>query len=98
MNSNPNKARQARKRKSKPGDLKAVAAIVWDALETARDLLSSSDSTEQLRACHAVFQGASAYAKVYEVGELEARLEALEKAIPAKGQDHGNHSTTFSVN
>jgi phage terminase large subunit-like protein len=84
--SNPNpdalKARQAKKRKSKPKDLKAVAAIVWDALETARALLENEDPQMQLKACHGVFQGATAYAKVYEVGELEARLEALEVSMP----------------
>ncbi len=80
-NPNPHQARTARKRKSKPKDLKAVAAIVWDALETARALLENEDPQMQLKACHGVFQGAAAYAKVYEVGELEARLEALEASL-----------------
>lgn len=73
------RARAGKKARSKPGDLKAVAAIVWTALETAQDLLESQDTNQQLRACHAVFQGSAAYAKVLEVGELERRIQALEE-------------------
>jgi len=80
MNENPHQARTTRKKKRKPGDLKALAGKVWSALETAEEVLSSDDTAERLRACHALFQGATAYAKVLEVGELEARLEALEAA------------------
>lgn len=80
MNADPHPARMGRKKRSKPGDLKAAGAKVWRALETAEALLESEDSAERLKACHAVFQGAAAYARVYEVGELEARLEALERA------------------
>ena len=73
-------ARLGKRAKNKPGDLSQLAEVVWDALETARGILESSNTAEQLKACHAVFQGASAYAKVVQVGELEARLEVLEQA------------------
>ena len=84
MNSNPLEARLARRRKRKPGDMKALQAKVWTALEAASDLLESESLDERLRACHAVFQGATAYAKVLQVGELEARLNEVEAAVKAE--------------
>ena len=80
MNANPSKARQAKKRR-KLVTLPDVALYVLKALETAHELLEDSDTQTKLKACHAVFQGVTAYAKVYEVGELEARLLALESAV-----------------
>jgi hypothetical protein len=79
-NSNPNSltARLGKKKKSKPGNLKDVLGIVWEALETARELLGDSDPVMQLKAVHGVTQAAMGYAKLYEVGELENRLAALE--------------------
>jgi hypothetical protein len=59
-----------------------VLSIVWDALKTAQKILESEDPVMQLKACHGVFQGGMAYAKLYESGELEARLLALEQALP----------------
>jgi hypothetical protein len=77
-NPSPHKARMATKKKHKPLNIQDVLMIVQEALETARDLLSEKDPTMQLKACHGVFQGAQAYGKLYEVGEIEARLAALE--------------------
>ena len=77
-NASPHVARMARKRKRKPGDLKAVAVTVWEALEVARELLGHEEAGLRLKAVHAVGQVAGAYARVYEVGELEARLAVLE--------------------
>lgn len=77
-NPNPHEARVARKRKRKPRDLQAVAAKLWAALETAEELLGHEDDQMKLKAVHAVSQVAGSYARVYEVGELEARIAALE--------------------
>jgi hypothetical protein len=82
LNANPTKARQAKKRKNKPGNLQDVLGIVWDALQTAQKILESEDPVMQLKAAHGCFQGGMAYAKLYESGELEARLLALEQALP----------------
>lgn len=83
-NPNPVKARLARKQARKAGTLRDVAGMLWEALETAQGLLSDSDTGTQLKAIHALSQTASSYARVYEVGELEARLEALEAAQAAQ--------------
>ena len=77
-NADPTKARLAKKRKHKPGNLQAVASKLWAALEAAEELLGEEDPYLRLKAVHAVSQVAGSYAKVYEVGELEARLQALE--------------------
>jgi hypothetical protein len=73
------RARLGKKKKSKPASVQNAAAIVWDALETAHALLENENTAEKLRACHAIFQGATAYGKLFEIGELEARLELLEQ-------------------
>jgi hypothetical protein len=72
------RARQGRREKAKPPNIQSAALIVWKALQTAQKILEDADATMQLKACHAVFQGAQAFAKLYEVGELEARMVALE--------------------
>jgi len=88
-NPNPTAARQARKRKrrGKPGSIEDARALLWRALERAGELLeaetvedgvSRPDNHTALRAIHAISQGAAAYARIVEVGELEARLAALE--------------------
>ncbi len=86
-NKNPLKARQSR-RKKKLATVRDVALMVQSALETAQALLGDLDKEIQLRACHAVFQGAAAYSKIHEIGELEKRLELLEEAMknPSDGQ------------
>lgn len=80
-NPNPTKARQARKRRRKPGDVKAVLGKVWSALETAESDLGSQIPEIRLKAAHAVFQGATAYTKLLELGEHESRLRAVEEKL-----------------
>ena len=80
LNADPMEARQAkrRKRRGKPGSLEDARALLWKALQRAGDILESEDDALSLKAIHAVSQGAAAYARIVEVGELEARLSALE--------------------
>lgn len=80
------KARQARRRRRKPGDLKAVLGKVWEALETAESDLQSALPDTRLRAAHAIFQGSSVYARLLEVGEFEARLALLFERTQALEQ------------
>ena len=72
-------ARRAKKRRRKPGDMQAVKAKVWNALcEAEAVLLAAEDAELTLKAVHAVSQCAGQYAKLLEIGELEARVQALE--------------------
>lgn len=102
MNSNPTKARQAKKarRRGKPGTLEDARRLLWCALERAGELLEvksedpdtgemKPDNALALKAIHAISQGASAYAKIMEVGELEARIQALEDAGQAEEESSG---------
>ena len=81
-NPNPTEARQAKrqKRRGQPGTLEDARALLWKALQRAGVILENEDDTLSLKAIHAVSQGAAAYARIIEVGELEARLAALEGA------------------
>ena len=84
-NADPTKARLAKKRKRKPGNMQAVAGKLWAALEAAEELLAEDDPHLRLKAVHALSQVAGSYAKVYEVGELEARTQALEAVLNRTG-------------
>ncbi len=84
-NPNPHKARQARKRRPKPGTVKQLSAVLWRAITHLEEHLDTTataetvDTGELCKLTHALSQSASTYLKAVEVGELEARLEALEK-------------------
>ncbi len=78
-NASPHQARLAKKRARKPGNLAALQRLLWRALLTAEEILDSATEADmQLRAIHAISQASGQYAKLLEVGELEARLAALE--------------------
>lgn len=107
-NPNPHKARMAKKRTRKPGNLAALQRLLWRALLTAERILQGAERREgealalaaeyetamavealmagtaeremQLRAIHAISQASGQYAKLLEIGELEARIAALEAA------------------
>ncbi len=81
----PHKARQAKKRRRirKIGDLTDARRKLWQAITTAEDVLLDDQTTAemQLRAVHAITQACSAFAKLTEMSELEARLSELEKSL-----------------
>jgi hypothetical protein len=53
--------------------------MLWRALlEAERVLLESDDDELSLKAVHAVSQASGQYLKLLEIGELEARVAALE--------------------
>lgn len=84
-NPNPYKARRAKQARQTraPGDIKAVQARLWGALEAACGVLDDpeSDAPLRLRAVHAVTQATATYAKVLEATEFEGRLRALEDQV-----------------
>jgi len=83
MNNNPSTARKAKAEKRRNALIPAMQAIE-KALSTASSILDSGqDATTKLKAVHAVSQAAACYARLYEVGELESRLEVLEANKPA---------------
>ncbi|MCA9840191.1 MAG: hypothetical protein KC422_24995 [Trueperaceae bacterium] len=81
----PHKARQAKKAKLKPGDIKDITSVLWSAIVRLEQHLvavteSDTDTNELCKLTHAMSQAASTYIKALEVGEYEARLTELEKA------------------
>lgn len=82
----PLRARLAKKRRRKAGTLAQLTVVVWHALLEAQAVLEEADEAElTLKAVHAVSQCAGQYAKLLEVGELEARIQALEQKAQQKG-------------
>ena len=71
-----------KRRGKKAGTVEEARRILWRALERAGDLADAEEQEpgDVLRVLHAVSQGVAAYARVCEVADLEARLEALERA------------------
>lgn len=90
-------ARMAKRRLRKPGNLKDLQRMLWQSLvECERVLLTATDDEMTLRAAHAVGQVGGQYAKLLEVGELEARLTALEAALATRQPLHG-HTLTLGA-
>jgi hypothetical protein len=79
-NPNPRRAREAKAERRRAA-LAPVLDSLHDAVDTATALLDSTEENTRLKAVHAVSQAAVSYARVYEVGELEGRLEELEKRV-----------------
>ncbi len=81
-------ARLAKRNRRSRGDLDGARKRLYLALEHAeavmRDAAASGDGALVLKAVHATTQTTAAFAKIVEVGELEARLETLEAALQAQ--------------
>lgn len=88
----PHKARRAKKRRRirKVGDLDAARKKLWQAITTAEDVLlgNESDDVLTLKAVHAITQACTAYAKLVEASELEARLAELEQVVEQRSKQH----------
>jgi len=81
-NPNPFEARLGRKRRRKVGDLKALQRKLWGAICDTEELRADAPTVEvRLKTIHALSQAAMVFIKVYQVGELEQRLAALEQAL-----------------
>ncbi len=82
----PHKAREAKKRHArlrKSGTIADMQRELWRAILCAKDVLlePSTDAATTLKAVHAITQACSAFAKLTEISELEARLVELEKSL-----------------
>ena len=82
MNRSPHRARMGKKLRGKPGNMAEVQRILWHTLKRAQGILdTATEDEETLRACHAVSQIAGQYVKLLALGEMEARILALEQAL-----------------
>jgi len=84
-NPNPWQGRLKRKSQRKPGDLHALQCKLWGAILHCEEILESAATAEnddkRLKSIHALSQCCGQYARLLEVGEFEARLQALEAAM-----------------
>jgi len=80
--------RRATKRARKPGHLADLQRVLWHAIIEAKWVLDQAEEPElRLRAIHALSQASGQYAKLLEIGELEARIAILE----AKEAQYASH-------
>lgn len=75
----PGSPSAGRAKTANPGTLEDARKVLWGALKRAAKVLRSGDDDRALKAVHAVSQASTAYARLVEVGELEARIWALEE-------------------
>jgi hypothetical protein len=86
-NRNPYQARLAKALRQKPGDLERTKRRTWGILCLSYDEVAAAEDVDQRRkAMLAYTQIASVYVKLYEISELEPRLQALEAAMQS-GKD-----------
>ena len=91
----PHEARVAKKRHArlrKSGTIADMQRELWRAILCAKDVLlePSTDAATTLKAVHAITSASTAYAKLVEVGELEARLAEIEKSLEKKPENRRN--------
>jgi hypothetical protein len=84
---NPYRARMAKALRHAPGNLEELKRRTFATLVLSFDEISLCDSSEERRKWVLAFgQIAGTYLKIYETGELEPRLQALEHLME---QNHG---------
>ncbi len=88
----PHKARQAKRRRRirKIGSLTDARRKLWQAITSAEEVLldDQSDALTVLKAVHAITSASTAYARLVEIGELEARLAAVEELLKERRNGH----------
>src|SRR5688500_8307943 len=96
-NHNPWKARLARHAKRTPGSIDELRRQAWGVLMIALEDVATTDPDARRKAILAFWQGAGVYKGIVEVGEIEARLSAIEETLAherIEQADHRNGNTT----
>jgi hypothetical protein len=84
-NSNPYHARVAKKARTKRRGILTLIDTLWDTMDVAVKVLDrTSDDMDKIKACHCISQIGGQIGRLLEVGELEARLAALEAHLRGK--------------
>ena len=90
-NPNPYQARQRKRRRGKVGTLAQTQQVLWRAIVEAETVLDDAEGNNQiLQACHALAQACTAYSKLLQVGEIEARLTQLERQLASAEVQHAS--------
>jgi uncharacterized small protein (DUF1192 family) len=89
MNRNPYRARMQKRLQRTPGDLQDVKHRLWAVLLASYDDIVDEPEPQVRRAHYYAFTAiVNTYSKLIEVGELEARIAALEQATAAERNGH----------
>jgi hypothetical protein len=64
------------------GSLNDLSRVLWKAVRECEQMLESEDKTLKLRAIHALAQVSGPFVKALDGSDIEARLEAIEAAMP----------------
>jgi HAMP domain-containing protein len=84
-NSNPWKARMGRRLQAKPGDLEAAKCHTWAVLmEAFESIGEAEDSDDKRRWALAYSQLLGNFVRLYEIGEVEARLKVMETSVEGR--------------
>lgn len=83
-NLNPVPGRLAKRAKRATGDIARLQSKLWQAILQAEGvMLKEGDDLLKLKAIHCLSQTAASFLKCVEVGELEGRIEELERRAAA---------------
>lgn len=83
-NLNPVPGRLAKRAKRATGDIARLQTKLWQAILQAEGvMLKEGDDLLKLKAAHCLSQVAMTFLKATEVGELESRIEELERRAAA---------------
>lgn len=83
-NLNPVPGRLAKRAKRHSGDVQQLQGKLWAAILRAEVVMQTGgDDYLALKAAHCLSQVAACFLKAIEVGELESRLEELERRAAA---------------
>jgi hypothetical protein len=80
------------------GTVEDLSRVLWQAVREVQGVLLDENPLMKLKAAHALGTVAGAYLKSLEVGELEARLTALEEGRPhaAQGSEVTDNDATLN--
>lgn len=83
-NFNPVSGRLAKRAKRYKGDVQQLQGKLWSAILRAETIMEpGGDDYLALKAAHCLSQVAACFLKAVEIGELEARIEELERRAAA---------------
>ncbi len=75
-----------RKRRVKPGDVRALQRLLWETTLAVEELVRSGDADRTLKAASTVATLGGVYLRALEFVDLDKRLTEIEKRL-ARGDD-----------
>ena len=84
MKDNPGQQKTTPKRRlaRSRGTIEDLSRVLWHAITEARGVLGNENPILKLKAVHAIATAAGSYLRSVEIGDLEARIAALETGKP----------------